>query len=225
MSQALMATYPHVELDEEVIKVLTFWFGTEYWKRDSRDPPNCTAHYDDLWQGRWFAKEHLTSKMDIYLKENFGSLVERAIATDELDHWKSNQHSCLALIVVLDQFTRNIYRGTKRAWSGDVKALLALQDGIIRGFDKMLKPVPRAMYYMPYLHAEDRELSKLSFQLYSALYQEAKEKKSLTEHCLGRFKMVATRHDHAVQQFGRYPERNRILGRTPTSEEEAYLHG
>lgn len=97
-------------LEEEIVNILSYWFGLDYWKKGDKDPDNCTAYWDgssrlflfpnfssicktkqDLWRLKWFAKEDLTAKVDSYLRENFGNLVERALR-NELDHWTQTCH-------------------------------------------------------------------------------------------------------------------------------------
>jgi len=150
--------------------------------------------------------------------------VEQAIEGN-FDHWIASHHSALALIILLDQFTRNIYRNTPRAWAGDSKALEICKKCIDSGLDKQLNPVCRAMLYMPLLHAEDGEVQKLSSELFDQLYESAKEECAGSATVLERFKKISARHAHVIQVFGRFPERNKYLGRKSTVEEAAYLAG
>lgn len=162
--------------------------------------------------------------MDDYIRFHFEDHVQKALK-GEYDHWTKSVHGTLAIIILLDQFTRNIYRYTKDAWAGDEKALKISLEAIDKGFDKQLKPVPRAMLYMPLMHAEDNELSKKSMELFTSLHEEAKISRSLSEQVLERFKKAAIRHYNVISLFGRYPERNKYLGRSSLPEEKAYLDG
>ncbi|ELR21117.1 Bacterial protein of unknown function (DUF924) [Acanthamoeba castellanii str. Neff] len=190
-------------LAEVVGDVLTWWFGIQFWAKG--EPKNPTAHYDDLWRQKWFAKEELTAIVDNHIKDNFQVHVDKAIS-GEYDHWGKDHYGALAFVVLADQFTRNIYRGTARAWAGDAKS---------RSSPVSTKPVGRAMLYMPLLHAEDAALQAKSVELFEALYEDAKAKGAGTLSILQRF--------HAVELFGRFPERNRHLGRQSTTAEAAKL--
>lgn len=210
------------EIDEVGIDILTYWFGFEYWRKSSSDVENCTAYWDgkkrvfilsylnffktkDLWRGKWFAKEELTAKVDDFIRTNFEEYIQKALR-DELLSWENICHGRLALIILLDQFTRNVYRGTKNAWCGDSKALKLCLKGIELKHDLQLKPVVRAMFYMPLLHAEDKELAQLSVNYYSQLYENAVQSKSLTTQILERFKKISETHFRCISIFGRYPE-------------------
>jgi len=193
------------EIDEVGIDILTYWFGFEYWRKSSSDVENCTAYWDDLWRGKWFAKEELTAKVDDFIRTNFEKYIQKALR-DELLSWENICHGRLALIILLDQFTRNVYRGTKNAWCGDSKALKLCLKGIELKHDLQLKPVVRAMFYMPLLHAEDKELAQLSVNYYSQLYENAVQSKSLTTQILERFKKISETHFRCISIFGRYPE-------------------
>jgi len=207
-------------LDDIAGEVLTYWFGIEYWRRS--EPPNPTSFYDDLWRSKWFAKEELTKKVDDLIRTNFEEHIRKA-SEGSYDHWTNSAQGCLALIILLDQFTRNVYRNSARAWSGDAKALQVCLMAIEKGFDKELRPVGRGMLYMPLLHAEDAQLQAKSQEMFNQLYLHTKASCPGFLQIAERFTKIAQIHAKSVELFGRFPERNQYLGRKSTVAEEAYL--
>ena len=117
-------------------------------------------------------------------------------------------------MLVLDQFTRNVYRDTPAAFAGDARALATAQDAVERGLDRSLKPFGRWFLYMPFEHAEDGDAQRRSIEL----FQDLAESTGLTAPL-----EWAQKHADVIAQFGRYPHRNAILGRTSTPEEVAFL--
>jgi uncharacterized protein (DUF924 family) len=143
-----------------------------------------------------------------------------AAAEGRLDDWQTSPRGSLALIVVLDQFSRNIYRGTASAFRQDARALAVCREGIERGRDKELSLIERVFFYMPMQHAEDRDMQALSVRHFEALAAEAPESlRDLLEDNAG----YARQHRDIVERFGRFPHRNEVLGRRNTADEEAYL--
>jgi len=135
-------------------------------------------------------------------------LWERA-ARGELEQWRSTPLAALALVVVLDQFPRNLFRGTARAFSSDSMALAAARGAVARGFDRLLSPAERTFVYMPYEHAEDLAAQRRSLALFHALDPNDME--------------YAKRHYEIIARFGRFPHRNVILGRESTPDEIEFL--
>lgn len=127
----------------------------------------------------------------------------------ELDRWRSTPLAALALIVVLDQFSRNMFRGTPRAFVGDPAALAAAAGVIERGFDRLLSAQERSFAYMPFEHAEDLAAQRRSLALFEALDPNDMQ--------------YAKRHHEIIVRFGRFPHRNAVLGRESTSEEIEFL--
>ena len=126
----------------------------------------------------------------------------------------------MALILCCDQFPRNIFRGTPGAFAYDARALQLSLSGIERGWDRQLRCVERAFFYLPLEHSEDRGHQERSVELFGELLREAPEaQKSGFESFLD----YARRHREIIAQFGRFPHRNRILGRVSTPEERAFL--
>jgi uncharacterized protein (DUF924 family) len=186
--------------------VLRYWFGSP--RPDGRVAEECAR--------RWFAAGEET---DAFIRERFGRSLERA-AGGELADWALTPRGRLALIVLLDQFSRNVHRGTSRAFAHDALALRLCVDGIAAGMDRELAPIERAFFYMPLQHAEDREAQRRSVACLECLAEEAPP--ALVEQLRG-FLDYARRHREVIERFGRFPHRNAVLGRPSTPEERAFL--
>ncbi len=173
--------------------VLDFWFGSP----DSRE------------RGRprkaWFQK---SEAFDSEIRRRFLAAWERA-ARGELERWLATPLASLALVIVLDQFPRNMFRGTARAFSSDPMALAAASSMIERGFDRLLSPTERSFAYLPFEHAEDLDAQRRSLALFQALDPEHIE--------------YPRRHHEIIARFGRFPHRNAMLGRESTAEENEFL--
>lgn len=149
--------------------------------------------------------------LDALVRTRFGSLVEQA-RRGAKDHWVGSPRGRLALILVLDQFPRHVYRGAPQAYSSDAKAQALACEGIETGVDGELTVAERQFFYLPLMHAEDRELQARSVEKFTALRDEM-------EAVLG----FAVGHRDIVARFGRFPHRNGILERASTPEEAAFL--
>ncbi len=191
-------------MDERIEEILQFWFG------ESTDGELPTG--PDLWFGR-------SMRVDRTIERRFGKLVEKA-KQGALDAWTTTPRGRLAVILLLDQFSRNIYRDTPEAFAGDDKALSLCLDGLDEEMDKTLSPAERAFFYMPTMHAEDLDMQMTSVEVFEELAAEAPpEHKALCESFLEH----ARRHRDVVERFERFPHRNAILGRSSSSEEAAFL--
>jgi len=188
--------------------VLRFWFGSL--------GPDGTV--DEAHRAQWFAA---SVEVDRRCREAFEADLERA-ARGELDHWSATPPGQLALIVLLDQFSRNIYRGTARAFAQDAKALALCLEGLERGTDRLLRPIERVFFYMPLQHAEDRDAQRRSVECFEGLLAEVSP---LQRPLFEDFLDYARRHGAVIERFGRFPHRNAILGRPSTAEELAFLAG
>ena len=179
-------------------EVLDFWFGREGEEGygESREA--------------WFNKD---SEFDREIRDRFEPVYEEA-AAGRLDHWKSEARSCLALIVVLDQFPRNMYRGDARMYAADEKAREAARHAVEHAYDRELSPYGRLFMYLPFEHSEELDDQRLSVELFRGLATEMG-----SEDLLG----YAVRHLEIIERFGRFPHRNEILGRATTPEEAAFL--
>ena len=185
-------------MQETAHEVLAFWFGAP------GSPERGTA------RALWFRKD---DAFDDETRRRFGEAVEVALAGG-LGEWCANAEGSLARILLLDQFTRNIYRGTPRAFAGDQRALATAEEAVARGFDRELQPRERWFMYMPFEHAESVKAQHRSLELFGALAQEMGDADAL---------VWARKHADVIARFGRYPHRNAILGRTSTPEEEQYM--
>jgi uncharacterized protein (DUF924 family) len=177
--------------DTEFSDVLRFWF-------------------EDIEKSCWFKKD---AAFDEDLEQRFGQCL-LAARNDELDHWCDSAEGYLALIVVLDQFPRNIHRESPLAFEADAKALELCVGGIEKGFDKKLTLEQRSFFYLPLRHAEDIEMQKLGLA----------KTRELNEAGYGSDK-YALNHLELIERFGRFPHRNAVLGRDDTDDEETHLKG
>jgi uncharacterized protein (DUF924 family) len=169
----------------------------------------------------WFGDESsaLRQRRDEQLRVRFGALVERA-EKGELAPWADGPRRRLSLILLLDQFPRNIYRGTARAFTGDSQALALALSGMQSGADAALTVAERIFFYMPLQHAESREVQEESVAAYRRLLAEAPEE---LHGPLKGAQRSAENHREIIERFGRFPHRNRVLGRPSTKEELEWL--
>jgi len=160
---------------------------------------------------------------DAQIRSRFGPLLEQALAGG-LTHWDASPPGALARILLLDQFTRNAYRDTARAFAGDALALAGAQELVAGGADRRLAPLQRWFVYLPFEHAEDLALQQRSVALFSQLQQESAQETD-AQNC-GDFAGAldySLRHRAVVARYGRFPHRNSILGRSSTAAELEYL--
>jgi uncharacterized protein (DUF924 family) len=186
-------------MDDTARAILDFWFGAP-------GTPGCGATRTE-----WFRKD---GNFDAEIARRFGPVIEQALAGGLLE-WDAAPEPALARILLLDQFTRNVFRDTPRAFAGDALALAAAQQMVATGSDAALLPVQRAFVYLPFEHAEDLAMQDESVRLFSALAHQAPE--------LGDMLDYAHRHRAVIARFGRFAHRNAILGRASTAEEGAFL--
>jgi len=187
-------------------EILDFWFGE-------------TRSADTVPEERlrlWFGGNAVT---DSLIRSRFAEEVDRALA-GAFEEWTRDLPGTLALILLLDQFPRNIYRGTPRAYAGDPRACDLVLAGVGEGRERPLPIVQKAFFYMPLEHAEDPAVQDCSVRAFEQLLEAAPP--SLTEVCRG-FLDYAERHRRIIERFGRFPHRNRVLGRTSSPEERAFL--
>lgn len=184
----------------------------------------------------WFKEQQLTApqidgRMDIWFGEDplFDEEVVRLFADDvnaasegRLSHWATDPRGRLALIILLDQFRRNIYRNTADAFALDKVALKLCVEGAMEKKDKGLTPIQRAFFYMPLQHAESRKVQKKSREIYNKLADAVSATYKETFETIAQF---AGLHADIVEQFGRFPHRNTILNRANSPEEDEYLAG
>lgn len=177
-------------------EVLFFWFGA---------PPEQGKRHKT-----WFEKD---PAFDRDIRQRFLPLYGRA-ARGELAHWKERPDGCLALIIVLDQLPRNMFRGTARAFAADPLALETARHAVAQGFDRNYSPVERLFAYLPFEHSE-----RLEDQLRACALMEPLQAFPETADTY----RYAVAHRDIIQRFGRFPHRNTVLGRTSTAEEIEFL--
>ena len=182
----------------------------------------------------WFQDKELTApqidgRMDVWFGEDpvFDQEIESQFVTDvdqasagQLDHWAHTPRGRLALIILLDQFRRNIYRGTPGAYAEDKRALKLCVEGAMEKKDKGLPAIQRVFFYMPLQHAESRKVQAKSIAIYNRLAEAVSPTYAETFLTIAQF---AELHRDIVEQFGRFPHRNALLNRPNTPEEEEYL--
>jgi uncharacterized protein (DUF924 family) len=187
--------------------VLTFWFGADL---DPSAPPPADR------QRQWFGKDEA---MDRSIRERFGADVKGA-ARGELDDWAKLPRGRLALIILLDQFTRNIHRDTPQAFACDHKALALCLEGMAQSHDRTLVPLERVFFYLPMEHAEDLAIQDRSVTAFDTLLAEAP---AGSEKAFESFLDYARRHRDIIARFGRFPHRNAVLGRISSQAEIDFL--
>lgn len=194
-------------MTDPITDIHDFWFG-ELAGDGMPDPAQ-----DKL----WFTKRPET---DALITERYGELLSQA-ASGALDHWAKTDHGLMALVLLLDQFSRNIHRDSPAAFAADDKALALALAAINAGRDASLPLIHRVFLYLPLEHAEDLAMQERCVLLFEALVEE-----NDSERVRG-FAVYARAHRDVIARFGRFPHRNRVLGRATTEEERAYLqaHG
>ncbi|MBS7777881.1 DUF924 family protein [Acidovorax sp. CCYZU-2555] len=207
MSDATSTALPAGQ-DPRIAQILTYWLG-------AAAPTDADALAR---QSLWFTK---SAETDAEIGVKFGPLVEEALS-GALDGWAESARGRLALILLLDQFTRNLFRDTPKSFAGDTQALQLALDGILAGHDVApgVPSVARIFYYLPLEHAEDGPLQAQSVAAFGKLHELA------TPELRGFFAGTldyAFKHQDVITRFGRFPHRNPILGRPSTPEEQAYL--
>jgi uncharacterized protein (DUF924 family) len=175
-------------------EILDFWFG----------PAPHSA------RSEWFRKD---ADFDATIRARFGDAIEAALAGAYRD-WRADPHAALAYIVLLDQFTRNVFRDTPRAFAGDRDALAMAISVADSELDRGLDPFERSFLYIPFEHAEDPAMQERSIALFTHLKDETGHASPLE---------WAEKHAAVIRRFGRYPHRNAILGRASTPDEAAFL--
>jgi uncharacterized protein (DUF924 family) len=177
-------------------EVLDFWFGRE-------GEPGYGEFREE-----WFRKD---PEFDREVRDRFEELHEQA-AAGALDGWKEDARSCLALVIILDQFPRNMYRGDPRSYATDGKAQETAEYAVDHALDRELPEFQRMFLYMPFMHSEDLAHQRRSVELFRGLGEDEADADS-----------YAVRHMEIVERFGRFPHRNEVLGRPTTPEEAEFL--
>lgn len=197
---------------DDARRVREFWFGPLPLSREALDER----------MKLWFAAEDSSEAVrarDATIREEFGARVEAALR-GELANWADGPRRRLSLIILLDQFPRNIYRGRARAFAGDELAVSLALSGMQSGADAALDPVERIFFYMPLQHSESADVQDESVAAFRRLLGEAPETLRATFEATLKY---AEEHRAIIRRFERFPHRNRTLHRASTPEETEYL--
>ncbi len=197
--------------DQDRITALhQFWFGP----LDANGMPG--EDRNKFWYGG-------AAETDAHCRDSFGADVEAALG-ERLGHWLELAGGRVALVLLLDQFTRNIYRGQARAFSGDASALALAREAIATGEDRGLPTIHRVFLYTPFEHAEDLAAQQEGVQCFERLLAECPP---AAREQVANFHRYMLAHRDVIQRFGRFPHRNIILGRESSPDELAHLdkHG
>ncbi|MBD2579505.1 DUF924 family protein [Oscillatoria sp. FACHB-1406] len=178
-------------------EILDFWFGSPE-----------ASDYGKMRQV-WFSKNDEFDAAVQHLSPAY-----QQAAAGELDDWQNQPLSCLALIILLDQFPRNLFRSQPQAFATDAKALSVAKSAVERGFDRDLIPAQRWFIYLPFEHSENLADQERCIQLFTQLEGDPESKIPID---------FAHRHKAVIDRFGRFPHRNSILGRESTPEEIEFL--
>ena len=195
--------------DEDLARIdqiLSFWFREQ----------ELSAPQIDRRMDIWFGEDPV---FDHEIKKEFADDVNRA-SEGKLDHWAAEPHGRLALIILIDQFRRNIYRNTAEAFAKDRLALKLCVEGAMQKLDRGLTPIQRVFFYMPLQHAESKKVQAKAVELYNRLVESVSKTYQETFLTVAQF---AELHKDIIDRFGRFPHRNKALGRKSSADELAYL--
>ena len=183
--------------------VLDFWFGAL----------DAQGKADAEHSRRWWRKD---AAFDQEIRERFGALRE-SVLRGERDAWLASPRGRLAYVIVLDQFSRNLFRGRPEAFAGDARALAAALEGIDDGVDLELHEIERQFFYMPLMHSEDLAAQDRCVALFATFEDDGGQARDPAKPT------YAERHRDIIRRFGRFPHRNDVLGRPSTEDELAFL--
>ncbi len=192
---AIIGTQGNVHRANEI---LDYWFC----------PPGSPGHGER--RDIWF---YGGPAIDAEIRDGFLGHYERGVA-GELDKLRDGMRGCLAMIILFDQFPRNMFRGTPRAFATDPRARELAEHAIAQGFDRGRPPIELTFFYLPFEHSEDLDDQRRSVALRGAMPEHDGKERSI-EH--------AVRHMEVLERFGRFPHRNAVLGRESTAEELSFL--
>ena len=169
---------------------------------------NINSFWRDAGYEKWFGKDEA---FDAEIAQRFGSLVDDA-AAGRLSEWEADAEGALALLILLDQFPRNMFRGSARAFATDEAARKVADRAITNGFDQQVDRAMRGFFYLPFMHSEALADQHRCVALYNAIDDANGVKYAII-------------HRDIIERFGRFPHRNPALGRAMTPEEEEFLKG
>jgi len=191
----------------EIDDVLEFWFGAS----------GADGSLDPAKQKMWFGDGR---NYDAEIRDRFGALHKRAARGELAEDWTATPRGTIALVVVLDQFSRHIHRATPAAFACDPAAQQLVTEALNRRLDRELTPAQRAFFYMPLEHAEDLEMQRLGVRCFDGLARTVPEARRKEYES---FLDYAQRHLAIIKRFRRFPHRNKILGRASTPAEIEFL--
>ncbi|MGK7888290.1 MAG: DUF924 family protein [Leptolyngbyaceae cyanobacterium] len=187
--------------DRQQAAILNFWFGGSVEQEPSY------AQQRKL----WFRKHDQT---DQWIREQFHPIYEQ-VTRGSCQDWLTTAQGALAMVIVLDQFSRNMFRGTPQAFATDEQALVVAERAIAQHFDQQVFPAQRLFFYLPFEHSEKLQHQHQSVTLFQALAQQSEEFQDAYDYAL--------KHQAVIERFGRFPHRNTILGRPSTPAELEFL--
>lgn len=183
---------------EKYQEILEFWFGKKGEEKYGKP------------RKKWFVKDKtFDEKVRSLFLEDYQTAAQR-----KLNHWREFPASCLALIIILDQFSRNMFRDTPQAFATDNYALEIAEEAVNKGFDRQVLPVERWFIYLPFEHSENLAAQEKAVKLFSNLADDPQSEETIK---------YAHSHLKIIEKFGRFPHRNKILGRESTPEELEFL--
>jgi uncharacterized protein (DUF924 family) len=187
-------------------EILEFWF-------QGFDSP-------DDFDGKKIYKFFVSDEnINAQIRERFFDDIEKA-RSGEYDSWSETVRGSLALIIILDQFTRNLYPKSSEKYSGDEKARILAKQAVEKGFDEQVWPLHKLFFYLPFEHSENLEDQKFLLQKFDELIERSEDP---TKNFYQGLRHYASLHATVIEKYGRFPGRNQIFGRVSTPEEEEYL--
>jgi len=191
---------------ERVDEILKFWFGRV---EETIVPSENRARI-------WFGE---SPDVDAEIKDKFSGDLERAIDGKSTE-WENDPRGQLALTIILDQFSRHVYRDSPQAFAQDNYALAICTKGMEKQYDHSLSLIERVFYYFPLLHSEEIDFQEKSIRAYQILVELAFPETQIIYESFFKF---ANHHYNIIRRFGRFPQRNKVLGRESTDEEVKYI--
>lgn len=193
-------------MQQEAEKILEFWFGSLKGRTDLAQDKSAM----------WFVNG---AEYDEVISENFLSIYNQA-CDGQLEKWRQSSRTLLALIILLDQFSRHIHRNNARSFAQDEKVVEIVKQGINDGLDRSLYFIERKFFYMPLMHAEDIVTQEFAVSMFTGLLNEVPD---ALKQVFSKSLSFAESHHYVISNFGRFPELNDILGRESTPAEIEFL--
>lgn len=199
-------------------EVLSFWLGSA---RSARYSAEAVRTASNQWWGN-FDSQQLRDQFDAQIRSKFGNALVSA-SKGELDGWQSDAQGVLAFCILGDQFSRNIHRGSAQAFALDAKVLAVVKTALAMNLDKEIEPVERLFLYLPLVHSESLDDHALALERYQQLMRVVEPMPAHIAQIVRESKDFLLLHTSILKRFGRYPHRNKVLGRVSTLQEEQYI--